>query len=160
MGHLQILLTLASKRAHIERAVKQYQKRLEAAKRDLEHVVGTMALFEASGDLKAIGAHHAIVRMFRRGEMFTAIKAALEASSCALDTRELAAVVLRAKGLDDGDAVMRKAVTYANVQLMRKRELSGQVRAVGTRDRALLWRLPVAVEIDWKRVTPGAGLLF
>ena len=65
-----------------------------------------------------------------------------------LDTRELAAVVLRAKGLDDGDAVMRKAVTYAIVQLMRKREMSGQVRAVGTRNRALLWRLPNCRMLD------------
>ena len=70
--------------------IREYQKRLDAAKRDLAHVVGTMTLFEASGDLKAIGAHHAIVRMFRRGEMFTAnrhefarVKAQLERESFA-----------------------------------------------------------------------------
>ena len=63
--------------------------------------------------------------------MFAAKMAALEAAHCSLDTRKLAAVVVRAKGLDDGDAVMCKAVTYAIVQLTRKQELSGQVRMVG-----------------------------
>jgi hypothetical protein len=66
-----------------------------------------------------------LIRLFKRGEPN---KVCLEALAYALDglnTRELAIVLIRANSFDESDAVLRKAVRYRLVLVMKAQERRG-----------------------------------
>lgn len=94
MAEMQILTTLKRKRDDIERTITAYEGKIAACRRDLAHVIGVLALFEASGEPSELGAHVSIVRLFKRGEVFAICRKALEAAPDGLDTRELALAVI------------------------------------------------------------------
>lgn len=60
----------------------------------------------------------------KRGEIASLCKKAL-AKECPLDTRELALRVVRAKGLDSRDDVLKQSVTYRIVQALRLQSKRG-----------------------------------
>jgi hypothetical protein len=113
MAEPQIVNTLRSKRDELERIIGSYERAIEAARRDLAHVNATLQLFERDGVASSYPSKMSIIRVFRRGEIFAICKGALAQAPAGLDTRELALVVLCAKGMDEGDAVLRKAVAYS-----------------------------------------------
>ncbi|RNJ49281.1 hypothetical protein D1O30_06390 [Methylocystis hirsuta] len=80
-------------------------------------------------------------RLFKRGEVHRICQEALAGAPEGLDTRELGLAVVRAKGLDEGDAVLRKAVNYRIVQAMRMQELRGRVSGTGKRKGVRVWGL-------------------
>lgn len=139
MAEPQVVTTLRRKRDEIEGLIETYERRLKDAKRDLEHVTATLALFEtatASGDVKVYQSVH---RLFRRGEMVTICKAAL-AEHGPLDTRELSRHVMRVKGFNEDDEELRKAITYRIVQALRMQHKRGAIGDAGRRGTVRVWR--------------------
>jgi hypothetical protein len=141
MAELQIVNTLRSKRDELERIIGSYEKAIEAARRDLAHVNATLQLFQRDGVANAYPSKMSIIRVFRRGEIFALSRAALAQAPTGMDTRELALAVLRAKGMDAQDAVLRKAVAYSIINVMRQQFRRGNVADVGKRCGVRVWSL-------------------
>lgn len=118
MADPHIISTLRTKRDELECVIRAYEEKIKAAQHDLMHVNATLRLFELNGEHEVFPLHADVTRLFKRGEIWRLCKEALEAAQSALDTRELATAVIRAKGFDDGDPVLRKAVTYRIVQAL------------------------------------------
>jgi len=119
MAEPQIVTTLSNKRDELERIIGSYERTIEAARRDLAHVNATLQLFESEGVPNAYPSRTNLVRVFRRGEIFAICKAALTQAPIGMDTRELALAVLRAKDMDEGDIVLRKALAWSIINVMR-----------------------------------------
>lgn len=142
MAEPQIVSTLRSKRDELERIINSYEMAATAARRDVAHVNATLELFERNGAPDAYPSRMSIARMFKRGEIFTLSKAALAEVPEGLDTRELALAVIRAKGMDETDAVLRKAVGFRIVQAILRQEARGHVANAGRRRGVRVWALP------------------
>ncbi len=141
MAEPQIVTTLRSKRDELERIISSYEKAIEAARHDLAHVNATLQLFERDGVTSAYPSRMSIIRVFRRGEIFSICKEALAQAPAGMDTRELALAGLRAKGMDEGDAVLRKAVAYSIINVMGQQFRRGNITDAGKRNGVRVWRL-------------------
>jgi hypothetical protein len=135
-----IVSTLERKRQQIESAIAAYQKKIEAARRDLSHVNATLRMFESPQERTQFPVYMDTLRLFRRGEIVTLCKAALEKEG-PLDTRELAARVLRKKRLDTKDAVLRKSIAFRIVQAMRLQAKRHKVLQLPKRKGVRVWGL-------------------
>jgi hypothetical protein len=140
MADPHILSTLRTKRDEIERTIDAYQTRLKAAHLDLAHVNATLHLFEVNGERQEFPLPMSIARMFKRGEIFRYCQAALADAPGGLDTRELALVVIQAKGLNEVDAVLRKAIATSVISVLGMRAKRGQIAKSGKRKGIVLWR--------------------
>lgn len=138
MADPQILSTLRKKRNEIEGTIAAYEKRIEAARHGLAAVAATIRLFELTGEPQEFPAYAATGRLRRRGEMVAVCRAALAAEG-PLDTRELAVRVLRAKGLDQGDKVLRQTVTFKIVQALSMAAKRGTIGEAGKRKGVRVW---------------------
>lgn len=141
MADPQIVTTLRRKRDELESLIAAYEKKIEAAHYDLMHVNATLRLFELNGDAEPFPVHMDIRRLFKRGEIFRICQEALAESQDGLDTRELALAVIRARGLDDRDAVLRKAVALKIVTTLGMRAKRGQVAGGSRRRGVRVWCL-------------------
>ncbi len=133
MAESTTVTALRSKRDELERIISSYEKAVAEATRDLAHVNATLELFERDNPPNAYPSRMSIVRMFKRGELFALCSAALAEAPEGLDTRELALAVIRAKGMDENDAVLRKAIGFRIVQAMLRQEMRGHVASHGKR---------------------------
>lgn len=141
MAEPQIVNTLRSKRDELERIIGSYEKAIEAARHDLAHVNATLQLFERDGVPNAYPSKMSIIRVFRRGEIFAICKEALVQAHAGMDTRELALAVLRAKGMNEDDAVLRKAVAYSIINVMRQQFRRGKVADSAKRRGVRVWNV-------------------
>lgn len=139
MAELQIVTTLRRKRDEMEAAIRAYEKKVEALRRDLAHVNATLRMFELNGEHEVFPVHMDLTRLFKRGEVWRICQEALAGAPDGLDTRELALAVIRAKGMDQGDAVLRKAINYRIVQAMRMQEKRARVAGNGKRKGVRVW---------------------
>ncbi|MGE0234536.1 MAG: hypothetical protein AB7P43_03965 [Methylocystis sp.] len=130
---------MRAKRDQMEAAIRAYEKKTEALRRDLAHVNATLRLFELNGAHEVFPVHMDLTRLFKRGEVWHICQEALAGAPEGLDTRELALAVIRAKGMDEGDAVLRKAINYRIVQAMRMQEMRGRVVGLGKRKSVRVW---------------------
>ena len=146
MAEFQIVNTLRSKRDELEHVVASYEKAIDAARCDLSHVNATLELFSAVRNRGLILPRMSLIRVFRRGEIFALCKEALAQAPAGMDTRELARTVLRAKGMDENDAILRKALAYSIINVMRQQFRRGHVQDVGRRD-ALEYGISYLVEV-------------
>lgn len=138
MAEPNILITLRRKRDEIDRAILNYERRLEEARHDLAHVNACITVFAADGPPGEAMPYHDLGRLFRRGEIGKLCKAALEAQG-PLDTRELALHVIRTKGMEEGDRQLRLALAYRVVQVMTVNWKRGLVDSPGKRNNVRLW---------------------
>jgi hypothetical protein len=132
---------LRTKRDEIEGAVVAYEKRLLEARANLAHVTATLRMLELTDDPASLPAYVDVGRLFKRGEVVSICFAAL-AQEGPLDTRELGLRVVRAKGLDEADGVLRHTVVYRVVQALSIQRKRRRVESFGTRKRAKIWALP------------------
>jgi hypothetical protein len=139
MAEPHIVTTLRTKRDELDRLISSYEGALAAARRDFVNVNSTLELFEKGGSSAVYSSHLSIVRMFKRGELFALCKTALAGASEGLDTRELARAVIRAKGMDETDAVLRKAIGFRIVQVMLRQEARGYAATAGRRRGVRVW---------------------
>jgi hypothetical protein len=138
MAEPHILSTLRRKRDEIEATIAAYEKRIEAARHDLAAVAATIRLFELTGETLQFPAYVDLGRLWRRGEIVAVCREALAAEG-PLDTRELAVRVLRAKGLDESDKVMRQTVAFRVVQALSIAAKRGGVGSKGKRNGVRVW---------------------
>jgi hypothetical protein len=119
MADPHIVTTLRAKRHELESAIVYLEGKLDEARRDLSHVNAVIRLYEIGPDPQLqFPAHASLNRLFRHGEMFAMCKEALAASGEPLTTRELAMAVIRAKGWDQEDKVLRSAIAYRLIQAL------------------------------------------
>jgi len=137
----QIVTTLSNKAEGIERYILETETKLAQARADLAHIRATLALFTANGDTQQYPAHMGLHRLFKRGEMWKVIEPALRAAPDGLDTRELALLIIKAKGLDENDKVFRNSIVLSTVHIMRMRHKRGQVSDGGKRKGVRIWRI-------------------
>jgi hypothetical protein len=139
MADPQVVSTLRRKRDEIESAIAAYRSKIEEAERDLSAVAATLRLFELNGEPQQFPAYADIGRLWKRGEIVSVCRDAL-AKEGPLDTRELARRVIRAKGLDEGDGVLRKTVAYRIVQALSSAAKRGTIQSPGKCNGVRVWR--------------------
>jgi hypothetical protein len=137
MAESLTLTALRNKRDDIERAIALYQRKIKSAQRDLAHVNATMRLFEI-GERSQFPVYVDTLRLFRRGEIVAICKTAL-AKEGPLDTRELAVRVIRAKGMDANDTVLRQSIALRIVQALRLQAKRGRVAGLPKRQGVRVW---------------------
>jgi hypothetical protein len=135
----QIVVTLQRKRSEIEAVIAAYEKKIEEARSDLSHVNATLAMFEAPEGRTQFPVYMDTLRLFKRGEISTICKGALKDGP--LDTRELALAVIKAKGMDAKDAVLRKSIAYRIVQAMTMQAKRRKLTMLPKRKGVRMWRL-------------------
>ena len=141
MADPHVVSALRRKREDIEKALAAYRRKVEAAERDLSAINAALRLFELEGERSAFPAYVDVTRLFKRGEIVKLCLGAL-AQEGPLDTRELALRVVRAKGLDEADAVLRSSVAFRIVQALRLAHRRGKIGDVGKRAGVRVWTLP------------------
>ena len=142
MAESTTVTALRTKRDELERIIGSYEKSISAARRDLAHVNATLELLGRDGASNIYPSRLSIVRMFERGEIFCLCNnAALAAAPEGLDTRELALAVIRAKGLDERDSVLRRAINYRIIQVMLRQEMRGRITGAGKRKGLRVWAI-------------------
>jgi len=140
MAEIRTVTTLRKKRDQIRRLIRDYERRLDQAKADLAHIAAAIHIFEAKGGDTTLPAYADIQRLFRYAE---GIKLAREAlADGPKTTREIAAYIAKAKGLDSGDTVMRKVICQRIIHQLRRQALQGNLAIDGKRQAAIIWRLP------------------
>jgi hypothetical protein len=137
--------TLKRKRDEIARAITNYENKIAQAKVDLAHINAAIRIFEigeddGEGTNRQVAPYLDIGRMFKRGEMVAIAKAAL--ANGPLNTRQLSAAMLKAKGLDAADKVLAKAISYRLIHALRIQARSGKIVGAGRDKAARVWRLP------------------
>jgi len=135
----QIVTTLQNKAEQVEKYIIDTEAKLAAARADLAHIRATLALFQADGDTPEYPVHMGVHRLFKRGEIWSVIHPALTDAPDGLDTRELAAVVIAAKGLDPNDKIFRASLTLSILQILRMRHKRGHVGDGGRRRGVRVW---------------------
>ena len=132
------VLALRRKRDEISGVIAEYENKIKAAQHDLAHVVASLRLFELTGDPSDFPPYIDLNRLLRRGETTRICMAAL-AKEGPLDTRELTQRVMVAKGLNDGDNVLARAISLRIVQTLRlkRTKLDGKEKRKGVS----VWRL-------------------
>src|SRR5436853_325697 len=104
------VLALRRRRDHISGVIAEYERKIKEAQHDLTHVVASLRLFELTGDPSEFPPYIDLNRLLRRGETTRLCMDAL-AKEGPLDTRELTQRVMLAKGLNDGDKVLARAIS-------------------------------------------------
>jgi hypothetical protein len=141
MTEIRTVTTLRSKRDEIAASVRLYERQLEQAKADLQHVLAAIRIFEASGDPNDATRYMDVHRLFRRGETWAICREAL-ATKGPMTTKELVTVLMKARKLPDGDRVMNRALGQKLVNSLGKQELRGKLLRDGKRKGVVIWRLP------------------
>ena len=140
MADSNALRTLRRKRNEIEKAILLYEDQLDRARLDLSHVNAVIAIYEGSGAPASLAPYVDLHRVFKRGEITELCKAAL-AQEGPLDTRELAVRVIRAKGMNEADRLLRRALAYKIVNALGKQVQRGALENAGRRAGVRVWRV-------------------
>ncbi len=140
MADPHILTTLRAKRDDIQAAIEAYEAKIEAAKRDLAAVNAVLRLYEMDGERREFPTYVDLGRLWKRGEISAVCRQALEQEG-PLDTRDLAVRVIRAKGLDEGDKVLRQTITFRIVQTLSIAAKHGRFASDGKRKGVRVWRV-------------------
>ena len=138
MEQTQVLNTLATKRQQIQTYIASLERDIEQARRDLSAVLATEKVFSGEGVVPK--AYINMAKVFPRNEIPKLIWPLLEAATAPLSTRDLAAHVIEAKGLDGQDRHLRKAIAYKIVQVTRRWEKQRKLMRVGKTGTAVMWQ--------------------
>lgn len=141
MAEIRTVTTLRYKRAEILRTIIMYEEKLDQARADLAHITAALTIFEGAQEGISPRAYVDPLRIFKRRELVALAKEAL-AKNGPMDTREIAAACITAKGLDAGDRVLVKAITYKLIHALRLHANLGRLVALGKRGAARVWGLP------------------
>jgi hypothetical protein len=141
MAESTTVVTLRAKRKEILRSIAEYEALIKKLQFDLVHINSTLALFQTDEAGAEVRMPIMTARLFRYGEMFAMCKEALGKAPNGLDTRELAEVIMSAKGMNPDDKVLRRAITMSIVNILSTRAKRGQIVAAGKRNLIRMWRL-------------------
>lgn len=140
MAAPQIVNTLTAKRDEIEAHIKALRDQLAVAERDLSSVTAVLALYDLHpAKQMRFPAYANLNRLFVYGEMFGLCKRAIEEAGRPLTTREIALAVIRAKGWDESDAMLRKAVAYRLIQSLTRAASQDRIVKLGKHKGVSVW---------------------
>jgi hypothetical protein len=139
MNEPQVLHTFSGKRREIESRIGSLERDLEQARRDLSAILAAIIVFSADGP--RVTAYMNLSRLFPRHELPKPATAALDAAPDGLSTVAIAAHVIVAKGLDQGDRHLRMAIAYKAAQMLRRWEREWKILRTGKVGSAITWRL-------------------
>ncbi|MGO8739384.1 hypothetical protein [Rhodoblastus sp.] len=142
MADPHVISALRDKQRAIQGAIISYERALDEARRDLANVNAVLAMYGRETDPEGWQAHMSVAKVFARGEVFAICKKALDDAPDGLDTRQLAVILLQAKGLDENDRIMRRNVAYNIVQIMGNRLKRGSITSKGKRNGVRVWSCP------------------
>ncbi len=142
MADPQIVTTLRAKQAELQDLVAFYDAKADEARVDLAHVNAVLRLYETGDAPQQFPVHMNMHRLFKRGDLWKLAKQALEAAQGPMTTREIAAYVIQAKGLDARDKALRKAITYKLVQALTMQWKRGAVASAGKWRGVRAWEYP------------------
>lgn len=137
MEQPQVINTLTTKRKEIEAYIRSLERDLEAARIDLSAILSAIKVFTGEGPVPK--SYMNLTKVFPRNEIPKLIWPALEAATAPISTRDLAAHVIAAKGLNAQDRHLRHAVAYKIIQIMRRWERERKVRRVGKVAAVIMW---------------------
>jgi hypothetical protein len=140
MGEPIVIVGLRRKRDQISGVIAGYEQKIKEARVDLGHVNAALRLFEVTGEASELPPYVDLNRLLKRGET-TAICMDALAKEGPLDTRALAARVVRAKGLNEGDKVLGRSIALRIVQTLRARARRGKVDGSEKRKGVCLWKM-------------------
>jgi hypothetical protein len=141
MAETHCVHALYKKRDRIEAAIRKYEAMLQRAQHDLAHVNAAIYLFTAAGQPRDYPSYVDLSRVYRRGETTRLCLEALRAEG-SLDTREITLRVMRAKGLNEDDAILRNGVAFRVIHALSRQAVRGIIVKVEKRKRAFVWGLP------------------
>ena len=139
MEEPNVIRTLPRKRDEIERAILNYEKRLDEARMNPAHLQARLRVFTVDGAPADVMPYHDLGRLFRRGEIVLICKDASVAEG-PLDTREFAVRVIRAKGMNEADKNLRKAIAYRIAQALTLQRKRGKAALSGKVNGVCVWR--------------------
>lgn len=145
MGENVTIVQLRAKQAQLQDHIGYLERKLEEARADLIHVNAVLRLFELpeGGQPLEFPVHMNLSRLFDRGELMALAKAAMTTGNGApINTREIAAFVIRHKGWDLKDPVLRHAVAHRLVYVLAKAARRGVVTSPGYEKGVRLWSQP------------------
>src|SRR5665213_2534701 len=145
MGEPIVIMSLRRKRDLISGIIAGYERKIKEARVDLGHMNAALRLFEVTGEASELPPYVDLNRLLKRGET-TAICMAALAKEGPLDTRELTARVMQAKGLNASDKVLGQSIALRVVQTLRMRARRGKVDGSERRKAVCLWRIPEPLE--------------
>jgi hypothetical protein len=148
MADPQVLTTLRAKQAEIETYIADCEKRLGQARADLAHVNATIRLFETTRDeTTQFPVYARLAKIFARGELLRLCREAIGASpDGALDTRQLAAHVMAAKGFDATDKALAVSITAKVTQTMDEAARRRRTfERAGKRSGVNVWRVALSL---------------
>lgn len=136
----QVINTLRTKADKLAAYIVTLESEIEATRRALANVNATIVLFETPDATSAHPVLMDVNRLFKRREIGQLCAEALQAGP--MDTRQLALHVIRAKGFDETDRHLRKAVAYRIVQALRLQEKrAGAIQRVSKISNVVVWQL-------------------
>jgi hypothetical protein len=142
MFEIRTVTMLRRKRDQIRKTIRDYERELDQAKADLVHVATCIAIFEAKGKHTELPAYADIQHTLRYAEGIKLCREALESGP--KTTRELAAYIIQAKGLNGRDHVVNKVICRKIIHMLRRLAQQGKLVIDGKRQAALIWLLPAS----------------
>ena len=135
MAESHVVSGLKAKQDEIRRQIRDLEKKLKDCRADLHTISDALRIF---GDPQKYAKEY---RLFDRGERARIIFDALREAPSGLDTKELAVIVMKAKGLDLGETELsdlRRLICIGMQRFLSK----GRVKQGEMRDGVRVWRLP------------------
>lgn len=143
MAESSTLFILRAKASEIEAAISRYERQIELARRDLIAVGATINIFErATGTASWSASPMSVSKLFKRGDVFKIVVAALQDAPGGLDTRELATICLKTRGFEEDNLILRRSMAMNIVNVLSKAKRRGKVAKGEMRDGVLVWRAP------------------
>jgi hypothetical protein len=102
-----------------------------------------LALFNPTGEPNEWRRYIELHRLFKRGEVVNFCMERIREEG-ELDTRELALRIIRHKGLDEADLVLRKSMAMKLIQTLNVNAKRGKLDGRQKRNGVRLWRLPLS----------------
>ncbi|NJM36025.1 MAG: hypothetical protein HC850_16565 [Rhodomicrobium sp.] len=130
---------LKAKREEIKRAILDHQRKIKAARADLEAINQALAVFgEYSGNPKTYFKRDQI---FERGELFRVLFDALRNAAGPLSTTDLATIAMQSKRLDRANRELVLRVSHSVGIALNRYRNRGQIVSDGFAGKVRRWRL-------------------
>jgi hypothetical protein len=144
MADPHVISALREKRALVAGLIEKLERKLEQHRADLTHIDGVLRLFQPDrdpGDIKPKRTYARRTRYFARNELSRLCMDALRgADSSLLTTDVIASWIIKAKGFDAADGVLRKAISEQVLGTLRSFRKRGTVEQIGL-GRGVRWKM-------------------
>ena len=143
MADPHVISALREKRALVSGLIEKLERKLEQHRADLTHIDGVLRLFQPEHDptsIKPKRTYARRTRYFARNELSRLVMDILRGADDLITTEAIAGRIIEAKGFNDGDAALRKAIGEQCLALLRLFRKRGTVEQIGL-GRGMRWKL-------------------